>query len=44
MITFNYACPIVGSFSKPYTLSGNDFLWFETNGSSKKQLWTYTKQ
>jgi hypothetical protein len=43
-ITFTYTCPAGGGYTKPYTATANEFIWFETNASDKFELWTYTKQ
>lgn len=42
--TLTGTCPPGGGFTKPYTATANEFIWFETDGSNKFEIWTYTKQ
>jgi len=49
VISFSYTCPGPGGYSKPYTATANQFLWFAIEGGSngsdvRKQVWTFTKQ
>jgi hypothetical protein len=37
-------CPPAPGYTKPFTATATEFVWFETNGTNKYEIWTYTKQ